>query len=62
MIKATMKQLYEKLALKVGICIKRQNIPFVVGGSRDLFQGIVDAYSVYAKEGPLKVTFLQITH
>lgn len=28
--------LLEKLQTKVSACIKRQNIPFVVGGSRDL--------------------------
>jgi len=37
LIKPTMKQLYAKLATKVGLCIKRSNIPCIVGGSRDLF-------------------------
>lgn len=36
-VKPTTKQLYDKLATKVGLCIKRKNIPFIVGGSRDLF-------------------------
>ena len=31
-------KLYEKLGTKVGLCIQRGNIPFVVGGSRDLLQ------------------------
>ena len=50
----------EKLATKVGLCLKRNNIPFVIGGSRDLFKSITDAY--LAHEAPIKVTYLQFTH
>lgn len=28
--------LLDKLATKVGICLSRGNVPFIVGGSRDL--------------------------
>jgi hypothetical protein len=59
-VKPTIKQLYDKLATKVGLCVKRKNIAFVIGGSRDLFQPIVDAY--LAQEEPSKVTFVQFTH
>jgi hypothetical protein len=55
-VKPTTKQLYAKLATKVGLCIKRKNIAFVVGGSRDLFQAITDAYLSHQEPG--KVTFV----
>ena len=35
--KPTMEQLYEKLSTKIGLCLKRDLIPVVIGGSRDLF-------------------------
>jgi hypothetical protein len=31
-----MEPLYEKLASKVGLCNQRGNIPFIMGGSREL--------------------------
>ena len=31
-----MEPVYEKLAGKVGLCNQRGNIPFIVGGSREL--------------------------
>ena len=37
MIKPTITELYAKLATKVGLCLNRGFIPFVIGGSRDLF-------------------------
>ena len=44
LIKATISELYAKLGTKVGLCLQRDYIPVVIGGSRDLFQAIVDAY------------------
>ena len=37
LVKPTMEQLYEKLQTKIGLCLKRELIPVVIGGSRDLF-------------------------
>ena len=45
-----MKALYDKLATKIGLCLKRLNIPVVVGGSRDLFQSVTDAYLKHSEE------------
>lgn len=56
--KPTTAELYQKLATKVGLCIARKNIAFVVGGSRDLFQPIVDAYLGLKEQH--KVTFVQL--
>ena len=39
----TMKDLLNKLKQKVILCIKRGNIPFVFGGSRDLFGAVAEA-------------------
>ena len=36
MIKPTIKELYGKLGVKVGLCLQRGYIPMVIGGSRDL--------------------------
>ena len=36
MIKPTQKQLLTKLATKVGLCLQRDYVPVVIGGSRDL--------------------------
>jgi hypothetical protein len=44
MIKPTIQALYGKLATKVGLCLQREFIPFVIGGSRDLLQAVTDAY------------------
>ena len=44
LVKPTMEQLYEKLTTKIGLCLKRELIPVVIGGSRDLFQSVTDAY------------------
>lgn len=41
--KADIKQLYAKLATKLGLCYTRKNIPFIIGGSRDLLQAVCDA-------------------
>ena len=38
----TMKDLLNKLKQKVILCIKRGNIPFVFGGSRDLFGAVAE--------------------
>lgn len=35
--KDNMRELYEKLTQKVQLCIARGKIPFVIGGTRDLF-------------------------
>jgi len=45
-----------KLSTKVGLCLKRTNVPFVIGGSRDLFKSITDAY--LAHQPQKKVTYL----
>jgi arginase family enzyme len=34
------KALMDKLATKVGLCLSRGNIPFIIGGSRDLLQAV----------------------
>ena len=47
-------KLYEKLSTKVGLCNQRKNLPFVVGGTRDLVQAICDA-----QEAP--ATFVCVT-
>ena len=47
-IKPTMEQLYEKLQTKIGLCLKRELIPVVIGGSRDLFQSVTDAYLAHS--------------
>ena len=44
MIKPTIQALYGKLATKVGLCLQREFIPFIIGGSRDLLQAVTDAY------------------
>ena len=36
----TQRALIEKLASKVGLCLTRNNVPFIVGGSRDLLQAV----------------------
>ncbi len=41
--KASIADLLSKLALKVSLCIQRGNIPFIIGGSRDLFGAVSDA-------------------
>ena len=48
LIKPTMEQLYEKLQTKIGLCLKRELIPVVIGGSRDLFQSVTDAYLAHS--------------
>jgi arginase family enzyme len=37
---SNMKDLMAKLSKKVGLCIGKGNIPFIVGGSRDLLQAV----------------------
>ena len=67
MIKPTIQELYAKLCTKVGLCLQRDYIPVVVGGSRDLFQPMADAYlsqsALLAENGQAhKVTFLSVNH
>ena len=38
-----MKDLLEKLTTKAKLCIQRGNIPFIIGGSRDLFGAVANA-------------------
>ncbi len=37
LIKPTIKALYGKLSIKVGLCLEREFVPVIIGGSRDLF-------------------------
>ena len=37
------RKLLAKLATKVGLCVERKLFPVVVGGGRDLLQGVCDA-------------------
>lgn len=67
MIKPSIQELYGKLNTKVGLCLQRDFIPVVIGGSRDLFQAVADAYlsqsaKLDASEGEHKVTFLSLNH
>ena len=67
-----MEQLYAKLTTKIGLCLKRELIPVVIGGSRDLFQSVTDAYLTYSSTttedlanavlGNHKVTMLSISN
>ncbi|TNV74034.1 hypothetical protein FGO68_gene6298 [Halteria grandinella] len=43
--KPTQKQLMDKLTTKVNACIKRGNLAFVVGGTRDMTTAVVDGES-----------------
>jgi arginase family enzyme len=38
-----MKALMSKLSKKVSLCVGRGNIPFIVGGSRDLLQAVCES-------------------
>lgn len=72
LIKPTMEQLYEKLQTKIGLCLKRDLIPVVIGGSRDLFQSVTDAYLAHSSAtqedlmtsvlGEHKVTVLSLSN
>lgn len=67
MVKASIQELYGKLCTKVGLCLQRDFIPVVIGGSRDLFQAVADAYlsqsaKLDASESDHKVTFLSLNH
>ena len=67
-----MEQLYEKLQTKIGLCLKRELIPVVIGGSRDLFQSVTDAYLAHSSAtgedlmtsvlGEHKVTVLSLSN
>lgn len=48
-VKATMTELYSKLATKVSLCVNRGFVPFIMGGSRDLTCAVVEAYLLAAK-------------
>lgn len=43
MPKTCQKELLDKLQAKVQACIKRGNIPFIVGGTRDLSYAVASA-------------------
>lgn len=55
-----MKELLAKLTHKVGLCIKRSNIPFVFGGSRDLFGGVADA--LLEEKPEARNCFISVNH
>ena len=42
--------LLNKLSTKITACIKRQNIPFILGGSRDVFYASAHAVSQMKKK------------
>jgi arginase family enzyme len=42
-------ELLDKLSTKVNACIKRGNIPFVVGGTRDMSLGVLKNSEAEAK-------------
>ena len=72
LIKPTMEQLYNKLQTKIGLCLKRELIPVILGGSRDLFQSVTDAYLAFSSStqedlittvlGNHKVTMLSVSN
>ncbi|CDW90855.1 arginase family protein [Stylonychia lemnae] len=58
--KAQIQELLKKLQQKVELCIKRGNIPFIIGGSRDLFGAVSDALQKEKQES--RNAYISISH
>ena len=52
-----LQALYDKLRLKLGKCLERNNTAFVIGGSKDMFKEICQVY----KDGVQKSKILIIS-
>ena len=56
----SMADLLNKLKQKVVLCVKRGNIPFVFGGSRDLFGAV--AYAVNEAKPEARNCYISVNH
>ena len=50
MNEAQLQELYDKLQKKFRLCLERNNMSFVIGGSKDMFPSLQKAYGEICKE------------